>query len=538
MSQFPFIQMPPDGTGKRSSQQGTIEIHYNNATDLFSVGDTVTTDTGLDGDVVRVDADSPSTGEIYVRTNHGSSELVTTGESLKVEGNSVATASQDSEIFYTQEVVISGGNSPFNSVRVDDFGSIQVNYASGDPLFDAFGKLQSSESTTIREYQPIYDELPEEFTHTLTGGGAVVWNNTRKIVELNVTAADGDSVSRRTNLYHKYQTGVATTVLFSGFMSAADKAGVEGRMGLFDDRDGVFFSSEEGGAEIVLRSSVTGTVTETHFPQDEWSLDRLDGSNSAFNISGKTLDMTKTQVMFIDFQWLGAGRVRFGFIIDGALIVCHEIMNANLRSNPYMRTGSLPLSFEIENTSGTASPTSLYIISAAVKCEGKFTPREWVQGGTSEPAVQFDDDTTYEPLLSIRAAKLLAGEDNRAISIPQFLHVTDVGAGTDAFMIELVKNDTLGGPPVWVDPYPGNALESTNPANGATTSTGGEVLLTEVVRGGVKIDMTQLFGLQSQLIIRKADINATPDHYTVRVKPATAAGDVLLLAGMTWKEIR
>lgn len=621
MSQFPNIQLPPDSTGKRSSQQATVEIHYINATDSFSVGDTVTTDTGLDGDVVRLLEDDIVSGEIYVRLNHGSIESVSDGEALKVDNVVVAEGSGSSEAFYIQNTNITGGNSPFNSTRVDDFGSLQVSYSTGDPSFDAFGKLQVSETTTIREYQPIYDELPEDFLTTTSGTASVNWNDTRKLIEMQVDTTIGDKVSRRTNLYHKYQTGVSTTLLMSGFVSEANKAGVVSRVGFFDDDDGLFFEFEEDGAECVVRSSTSGSITESHYPQGDWVIDRLDGSGGQFNISGKTLNPSKTQVMFIDLQWLGAGRVRYGFVIDGVPIVCHEINNANLRSNPYMRSGSLPITFEIENIAATASPTYLYNISSSVKCEGKFEPRTWVQGGTSEPieniqngqgltiditetvvdgilttaeiavnaggtkyivgdkltitggngdAIVLVNSVTgdgivdgieisaggtgysdavgvattqfsyeYKPLLSIRASQLLAGVDNRSMSVPQLMHITDVSGDTDAVLVELVKNDTQNGGIVWLDPYPGNALESTNPTlGGLTNSTDGEVLYTNVFKGNIQIPLSDLFDVQAQVISRKADITAEPDHFTIRVKPATATGNVDCIAGMVWKEIR
>jgi hypothetical protein len=42
--------------------------------------------------------------------------------------------------------------------------------------------------------------------------------------------------------------------------------------------------------------------------------------------SGITLDVTKTQIFIVDLEWLGVGRVRLGFVIDGKIYYCHEIL--------------------------------------------------------------------------------------------------------------------------------------------------------------------------------------------------------------------
>ena len=76
---------------------------------------------------------------------------------LKVDGVAFAEVFQPTETFYTQDIVITGGNSAFNAATVTDAGALTTAFSSGDPLFDAFGKLQTSESTTIREYQPAFD---------------------------------------------------------------------------------------------------------------------------------------------------------------------------------------------------------------------------------------------------------------------------------------------------------------------------------------------------------------------------------------------
>jgi hypothetical protein len=60
-----------------------------------------------------------------------------------------------------------------------------------------------------------------------------------------------------------------------------------------------------------------------------WNGDKLDGTGA----SGLTLDLTKPQILWIDFEWLGVGNVRCGFIINGQYIVCHTYQTANVYWN-------------------------------------------------------------------------------------------------------------------------------------------------------------------------------------------------------------
>jgi hypothetical protein len=63
--------------------------------------------------------------------------------------------------------------------------------------------------------------------------------------------------------------------------------------------------------------------------QSAWNGDKLDGTGA----SGLTLDLTKPQILWMDFEWLGVGNVRCGFIINGQYIVCHTYQNANVYRN-------------------------------------------------------------------------------------------------------------------------------------------------------------------------------------------------------------
>jgi hypothetical protein len=92
-----------------------------------------------------------------------------------------------------------------------------------------------------------------------------------------------------------------------------------------------------------IRCNVTQNIRT---PQSEWNLDRCDGTGP----TGYVLDITKMQMCYIDYTWYGAGFVRFGFrMTDGNVVYVHKVANNNLNNQAYMRSGNLPVRYEVTN---------------------------------------------------------------------------------------------------------------------------------------------------------------------------------------------
>jgi hypothetical protein len=150
----------------------------------------------------------------------------------------------------------------------------------------------------------------------------------------------------------------------------------------------------------------------------------------------------------MDFEWLGVGSVRIGFIINGQYIVCHTFNNANIAAgvgdapgtSVYMTTATLPVRYEITNTGVTAATSSLKQICSSVISEGGFeqTSIDHVARRTTE----FNNITTaatFFPIVSIRLASTALG----AVVLPnrvQFLPLTNQN-----YEVALLKNPTLTG---------------------------------------------------------------------------------------------
>jgi hypothetical protein len=89
-------------------------------------------------------------------------------------------------------------------------------------------------------------------------------------------------------------------------------------------------------------------VQDTIIPQSEWNLDKCDGTGP----SGYNIDITKMQMIGIQFSWYGAGFIDWMFRgPEGNYVFCHRLKGNNLNTEAYMRTGNLPVRYEVLNES-------------------------------------------------------------------------------------------------------------------------------------------------------------------------------------------
>ena len=91
-------------------------------------------------------------------------------------------------------------------------------------------------------------------------------------------------------------------------------------------------------------NNVVGSKTvELRIPQSQWNLDKCDGTGP----SGYNIDLTRTQMMYIDYSWYGSGPIRWGFrTTNGKIAYCHQERNNNINFEAFFRSGNLPARYE------------------------------------------------------------------------------------------------------------------------------------------------------------------------------------------------
>lgn len=333
---------------------------------------------------------------------------------------------------------------------------------------DAFARLRVSPIKTLFDSKHLVDAQPFVYDDQQTSGtgtsSAYVANGA--CVRMSVGNATAGTRVRQTFKRFKYQPGKSQLAALTFVMGAA-ATGITRRVGLFDEKNGLYLRQTSAGVAFVVRSFVSGSAVDTVIAQADWNVDKLNGTGS----SGKTLDLSKAQILFIDYEWLGVGSIRFGFFVDGLPVVCHRVRNFGALTSVYMSTPNLPVRYEIAND-GTGSAASLDHICAMVASEGSeynTSNRASIQNATTFAAL---NTTSFYPLLAIRCksgdAKQASVDIVRAHVVPVTQHV---------LAWQLVVNPTITGTALSYASVSGaTAVEAATAPTSATTVSGGSVI--------------------------------------------------------------
>jgi hypothetical protein len=273
---------------------------------------------------------------------------------------------------------------------------------------DAFSRLRVSYPTTL---------LDIRFSGQNTGSASFLQNNlqitsdasgsytgTYGNSKLTIDASGAGYYISQSRNYCIYQPGKSLLFMASGILDPSNN-NYTTRIGYFDNvipltnplivRNGLYFEYSEGVCSVNIKNN---TVTKIN--QSDWNIDKLNGTG----VSGLTLDFRKTQLFVIDMEWLGVGRVRFGFYAYGKIQYCHQVININILTEPYTNSINLPICYSIHNSSvGGGSSNNFKQICSTVISEGGYTPlgRPFSISTGSPTAIQIAANIE-EPILFLR----------------------------------------------------------------------------------------------------------------------------------------
>lgn len=268
-----------------------------------------------------------------------------------------------------------------------------------NPEVDAFGKLRVTNPFTLLDIKfpgqttgstGFLSSSETICTRIIGGTGTLTYGNSQlKVTGWTGSGLTGSFVSQ-SRKYCTYQPGKSLLFLGSGVLNPNGTNPVTAytSIGYYDDTNGVFFSNDSSGVSINIRSNGS-SVSKIY--QTNWNIDKMDGTGQ----SGLTLDFTKAQLFVIDLEWLGVGRVRYGFYAYGKIFYCHQITNVNGLTGPYMISPNLPIRYEIGNTGATGA--SLTQICSTIISEGGYNP----EGRPFSVSGVTGVDGTERPILAI-----------------------------------------------------------------------------------------------------------------------------------------
>ena len=414
---------------------------------------------------VRVHVDGISLeGDVIVDTVSLSSSTLAALETVNVIQSStpwvitgtVIASNFTSTVNVANTVTVNQGTNPWTvtgNVNATIDGEVSV--AGTNP--DAFGRSRVSETFTLGDYKHLYSIDPN-FLDSTSSGATVTFVADQACCVLATSASTSSYAIHQTKFYHHYQPG-KSQLIYTSINFRAPHQNVTKRTGYFDANDGIYFeqvgSNTADGSTVssstqtlnwVVRSYVGGSPSEADYvttvngqaythkrrvPQSEWNVDPCDGTGP----SGFKLDITKTQLCWIDFQWLGVGRVRCGFAHAGKLITAHEYYHDNVLPTVYMSNPNLPVRCEIRNT-GTTPGGAFDQICSTVMSEGGYVESGIDWSVATTPRTTLAPGQTRFPLLAIRLKNTFKGYANRLSVRPNSLGLY---AETNSILYEVVK---------------------------------------------------------------------------------------------------
>lgn len=335
------------------------------------------------------------------------------------------------------------------------------------PDIDAFGRQRVSLITTLFDSKMIYDNQPLIWDdQQVSGGGTTSTYNTNKAsVTLAVSANTAGRRIRQTKEVFVYRPGKSQSSIIMTMNLNGSISGVNKRVGQFNDQNGIYFClSSDTQAYMCIRSYTGGSSGDYSIAQSNWNLDKMDGTG----ISKINLDFTKTQILMLDYEWLGVGRIRYGWNVNGKIYYCHETNNANNATNVYMSTPTLPLRYEIQHT-GTGLSASIDQICSSVRSEdgGSFNEYGRMQSIDRTTVLSTDNSTTLFPVITMR--KQSGKEGN--INIDGF---SIICVSTANFIVKILHNPTLTGTAISYTAKSNSIIEYSNTSTSASSIVSGQ----------------------------------------------------------------
>ena len=388
---------------------------------------------------------------------------------------------------------------------------------------DAFGRARVAIPHTLFDSSFRFADNIKKWAQKKTGTSNSAFNASQGLVDLSVGTASGDEIIRETNRAFPYQPS-KSLISMNTFTFNAPKANLRQRVGYFGKNNGIYVEQDGLQTYIVKRTFVSGAIDNVRIAQGDWNIDALDGTGP----SGLNLDISKSQIFWTDFEWLGVGSVRAGFVINGQFIVTHIFHHANSITGTYITTASLPCRYELTNTGATVGSSSMKQICSTVISEGGYTMQNLTRSATNPITGKNLTNNKLNPMVSIR---LRSGRTD-AIVVPVSLDF--YGLQATAFNYHVIRNVTSLNNASWVLLDSAGSVEYDITADSLG---GGQIILEGIFKGQstvTTIDLNHVFNSAMQLTRGVITNDSAGDILTIAITPTTNNDDAI--TSLTWQE--
>lgn len=237
---------------------------------------------------------------------------------------------------------------------------------------DAFGRLRVSEPRTLFNAKLLNGKTSLVFNEVVSGAYNSAFDSNNSCVNMTVSGKNS-YIIRQSKVRPNYQPGKSQLIYMTGTLDGTASGNIS-RMGLFtslsaapyNTLQGFYLENNSGNYSVNIANLPNAAISTVTVPQSAWNIDPLNGTGP----SRLTIDFTKTQIFTVDFEWLGVGRVRFGFALNGLVYYVHEETHFNNLTDVYTNTPNLPIRYEIRQT-GNNGGTMKQICSTVISEGGE-----------------------------------------------------------------------------------------------------------------------------------------------------------------------
>lgn len=388
---------------------------------------------------------------------------------------------------------------------------------------DAFGRTRVSQISSQLDLKQLHDQLPLFYDTEVIGTGTAIHSTATAATTLS-TAAASDAAIIQSKQFGNYQSGKSQQILmtFAGFDHDTN---ITKRIGYFTNRtattpfdsnkDGLWLESDGTNFKAVV--SLNGVSTSIN--QSNWNIDPMDGTGD----SGITIDFDLTNILLIDFEWLGVGRVRFGFVVDGMIYYFHEFLNANVGTSVYMLSPNQPVRAEIRQTG--AGSGNFDFICATIGSEGSINKLGKILSDNIGTAhINCNSTSNKYALLGIRL------QSAKADTLVDLLDFSLLATTSDNQLVEVWLNPTVAGLFTYSNVSDSSVQIAKGLTTGGNTVTGGTLLFSQYVSS----QRSTSFDIENAIRLGR-QIDHTVDEIVLTTNPLSSNSDVL--AAISWREL-
>ena len=326
-------------------------------------------------------------------------------------------------------------------------------------------RLQISQQQMVLFSNALYSTDPELWDRVVYNNATVTYDSVEGGTVLTATGDINSEAIVQSTRVLPYIPGrgmeVTMAVQFSDTI-----LGVRRRVGVFDNDNGMYFEQDETGEYyVVIRSNTSGIVVNTRVARSDWNGVKFDGTDP----NGITADPDAIQMFVMEYDWYGAGQVRFSYVINGYKYTVHTFNHANILSTTFMRTPNLPVRFEIKNVTGATGPFELQKWGVSVIQEGDSSAANIGRPGDIINAIggtTLGSTGVFSPVIAIRLKSTRLG----GVVTPNSYQAVST---SNALLYHRITSDPILAGGAWVSFGPESFVEYNITA---TASTGGAIL--------------------------------------------------------------